>query len=100
VIEMDRTIRKILHKFPFPRKKDQHKALKNYFQAKKTENKTQAAQTADINHQTATKIENTYDDLPEEQKIEFDKFLLEKRIEETGNEEDKGSKAAKKMDEI
>lgn len=80
---MDESLRTILDQFPYPRGKDQHEALTNYFEAKKTESKTNAADTADINYRTAGKIEETYDDLTEEEKLELDTFLLQKRIEES-----------------
>ncbi|WP_049937262.1 hypothetical protein [Haloplanus natans] len=78
---MEESLRQTLHQFPYPRGKDQHKALANYFEAKKTQSKTQAAETADINHRTATKFENVYKDLTEQEKIKLDQFLLKKKIE-------------------
>ena len=78
---MNESTRNIINQFPYPRKKDQHKALANYFEAKKTESRTNAAKTADINYRTAKKIEEAYEDLTEEEKLELNKFLLHKHEE-------------------
>jgi hypothetical protein len=80
---MDESIRTILNQFPYPRGKDQTETLVEYFEAKRTESRTNAADAADINYRTAKKFEETYEELTKQERVELDTFLLQKRVEDS-----------------
>lgn len=77
------SIREILWKFPHSGREKQLETLATYFEAKKTQSKTEAAETANIHHTTGYKIEETYQNLSEQEKIELKKELLQKQIEDS-----------------
>ena len=81
---MEKAVRTILHEFPHPRGQDQAETLAEYFEAKKTQSRTNAADTADINYRTAAKIEETYKELTEREKIKLKALFLQKQAEDSG----------------
>jgi len=80
---MEKSIRTILGEFPHPRGQDQAETLAEYFEAKKTQSRTNAADNADINYRTAAKIEETYKELTEQEKIKLKAFFLQKQAEDS-----------------
>jgi len=86
-MEIDDSLRQILWELPYSGRENQLKTIATYFEAKKTQGKVKAADTAGINHETGTKIEEAYEKLTQKEKIELRKALLQKQIEDSGQVE-------------
>ena len=81
------SIKEILWQFPLSGREKQLETLTAYFEAKKTQSKVNAADTVGIHHTTATSIEETYEELTQQEKTELNRVLLHNQIEDNDQPE-------------